>query len=59
VKSLHIAIAGAGAGGPVAALFCNCGLRPLPLLLAGMVSGQLLSPLKDIGLEPAPLGELR
>jgi 2-polyprenyl-6-methoxyphenol hydroxylase-like FAD-dependent oxidoreductase len=34
-------------------------IPPMPLLLAGMVSGQLLSPLKAIGLEPAPLGELR
>jgi len=32
---------------------------PMPLLLAGMVSGQLLSPLKAIGLKPAPLGEVR
>jgi 2-polyprenyl-6-methoxyphenol hydroxylase-like FAD-dependent oxidoreductase len=34
-------------------------IPPMPLLLAGMVSGQLLSPLKAIGLEPAPLGEAR
>jgi 2-polyprenyl-6-methoxyphenol hydroxylase-like FAD-dependent oxidoreductase len=34
-------------------------IPPLPLLLAGMVSGQLLSPLNAIGLKPAPLGELR
>ena len=34
-------------------------IPPMPRLLAGMVSGQLLSPLKTIGLEPAPLGEPR
>lgn len=34
-------------------------IPPMPLLLAGMVSGQLLSPLKAIGLDPAPLGEVR
>ncbi len=34
-------------------------IPPMPLLLAGMVSGQLLSPLKAVGLEPAPLGEVR
>lgn len=31
---------------------------PMPRLLAGMVSGQLLNPLKAMGLKPAPLGEL-
>lgn len=34
-------------------------IPPMPLLLAGMVSGQLLSPLKAVGLEPAPMGELK
>jgi len=34
-------------------------IPPMPLLLAGMVSGQLLNPLKAIGLKPAPLGEVR
>jgi 2-polyprenyl-6-methoxyphenol hydroxylase-like FAD-dependent oxidoreductase len=34
-------------------------IPPMPRLLAGMVSGQLLSPLKTIGLEAAPLGEPR
>lgn len=34
-------------------------IPPMPRFLAGMVSGQLLSPLKAIGLEPAPLGEPR
>lgn len=32
---------------------------PMPRLLAGMVAGQLLNPLKAIGLEPAPMGEIR
>lgn len=32
-------------------------IPPMPRLLAGMVAGQLLSPLKAIGLKPAPLGE--
>lgn len=34
-------------------------IPPMPLLLAGMVSGQLLSPLKAVGLKPAPFGEVR
>ena len=34
-------------------------IRPVPRMLAGMVSGQLLDPLKAIGLKPAPLGEVR
>jgi 2-polyprenyl-6-methoxyphenol hydroxylase-like FAD-dependent oxidoreductase len=34
-------------------------IPPMPMLLAGMVSGQLLSPLKAIGVKPAPLGEVR
>ncbi len=34
-------------------------IPPMPLLLAGMVSGQLLNPLNGIGLKPAPLGEVR
>ena len=34
-------------------------IPPVPRMLAGMVSGQLLNPLKAIGLKPAPLGEVR
>lgn len=34
-------------------------IPPMPALLAGMVSGQLLNPLRAVGLDPAPLGRIR
>jgi len=34
-------------------------IPPVPRLLASMVSGQLLNPLKAVGLKPAPLGKVQ
>jgi len=58
VDSLDIAIAGAGPGGLAAALFLSRAGRRVRLQ-AGALAGQLLSPFNAIGLEPAPMGEVR